>query len=67
MTLNLQLQDLTFFTRGVRMFVVKFVYLTGSFSLYIYFIFVDIFPAFLLPQLGRVFAWVFLQGFQIML
>ena len=28
----------------------------GSFSLYIYFIFVDIFPAFLPPQLGRVFA-----------
>ena len=32
-------------------------------SLYTYFIFVNIFRAFLPAQSGRVFAWVFLQGF----
>ena len=35
----------------------------GVFSLYIYFIFVDIFRVFLPIQPGRVFAGVFLQGF----
>ena len=50
-------------TQNAIIFIGQFMVDSGLFSLYIYFIFVNIFRAFLPAQPGRVFAGVFLQGF----